>query len=93
MDANCRLVLTGKAAGRCPAGLALWGEIRRWRSWGGRWVVERVQTPGTVPLFLPGADLWGGGVWDRSYTPSRRVPQKHPGWDRSAQPASCLGNT
>lgn len=40
-------------------GLALWGETRRWRSRGRRWVVVRVQTPGTAPLFVLRAGFAG----------------------------------
>lgn len=66
----------GKVTARCPAGSASWGEIRRWRSWGGCWVFVRVQTPGTVPVFLL---LLGSGVEDRSSTPSYLVPEKRTG--------------
>lgn len=51
-----RLVTTGKAAGRCPAGSASWGEIWRWRSWGSHptrncWAVSPM-------VFVV---QWGGG--------------------------------
>lgn len=39
----------------CPMGSTLWGEIGIEESWGGYWVVVRVQTPGTMSLFLSGA--------------------------------------
>ena len=60
-------------------GLTLWGEIWRWRSWGGLWVVVRVQTPGTVPLFLLGAGLVGWQGVGRELTPVLSSTQEAPG--------------